>query len=223
MKVGTDAILLGSSVTLVTGNALDIGCGTGILALMLAQRGPQLCNIVGIDINKTAVTLAMQNFSSSKWSDRLSAVFSSVQNYSLQKKEKYDLIIANPPFYSLGPLPKDKTKQLNKHNVRLSVEELLSATSNLLKREGRFSTIMPAAVYPQFTKKAAIAGLTLVRSIEVLSRPDRTAIRYVLEFIKGKNEEVEFDRVVLRGAVGPLYTKQYLRLTRDFYADISKM
>ena len=223
MKVGTDAFLLGTLATVVPGTALDIGCGTGILALMLTQREPNLSNVVGIDINSEAVTLASNNFSSSKWSSRLSVIHSSVQNYRVQASTKFDLIISNPPFYKEGFLPKDKTKKINKHTVELSFLNLLSAVGSLLNSKGRFSTITPANAVTEFVNTAVAEGLFLNRKIEIYSRPKQASIRNVMEFIKEEPNYIEYSELIIRNESGQSYSKEYLNLTKDFHRDVTSM
>ena len=218
MKVGTDSFLLGALVSVVPGTALDIGCGTGILALMLAQREPDLSYIVGIDINKEAISLATKNFRNSKWSKRLTTVHSKVQDYSLQKTTKFNLIISNPPFYTDGYLPPDKIKRLNKHTIELSFLNLLSAVTNLLGDEGHFSTIIPAEVVKEFVDIASDNDLFLYRKVEIYSRPDQLAVRNVLEFAR-----IEVENLILRGKTGSSYSKAYLNLTKEFHLDVSSM
>lgn len=223
MKVGTDSFVLGTLATVVPGKVLDIGCGTGILSLMLAQRQPNLFNIVGIDILIEAVELASENFSRSRWSSRLSAVHSRAQDYSLQDGEQFDLIISNPPFYKDGFLPKDKTKRSNKHTVELSFVSLLSAVGNLLSDQGRFSTIIPANAADDFIDIALSEGLFPDRRVEIFSRPNMTAIRNILEFTRVEPEEMQNDELILRNESGQSYSREYLFLTKEFHRDISKM
>jgi tRNA1Val (adenine37-N6)-methyltransferase len=223
MKVGTDSFILGALATVLPGKALDIGCGTGILALMLAQRQPALSNIVGIDILREAIDLASENFSRSRWSSRLSAVHSRAQDYSLRDREKFDLIISNPPFYKDGFLPKDRTKRSNKHTVELSFASLLSAVGNLLSDKGRFSTIIPANITEEFIDTALSEDLFLDRRVEIFSRPNMAAVRNVLEFTRDDSEQMQYGELILRDESGQSYSKEYLYLTREFHRDISKM
>lgn len=223
MKVGTDSFMLGTMATVMPGAALDIGCGTGILSLMIAQREPKLSSIVGIDINTEAVTLASENFSISKWANRLSAVHSRAQDYSLPSETKFDLIISNPPFYQEGFLPKNETKRLNKHTIGLSFSSLLSSVGRLLSNTGQFSTIIPANAVTDFVNLAVAEGLFLNRKVDIYSRPNQDPMRNILEFKRDETDHIQQSELTLRDETGQFYSKEYLILTKEFHRDVSNM
>lgn len=216
MKVGTDGVLLGAwaSVRASDRRMLDIGTGTGVIALMLAQRAPQ-ARITGIDVD--AVDEARANADASPWAGRIGMVRQPVQTFA--PDERFDLIVSNPPFFD-GTLPSpDAGRTTARHAVRLSFEELCDAAVRLLAPEGRFAVVLPTDAAGRFA--ALCCGvLDLVRRTDVRTTPRRPAKRTLLEFSLAKPSAAplpEYAELTVGTGQHECYTPEYRALTRDFY------
>ena len=143
MKVGTDGVLLGAWVdTSNTENILDIGTGTGLIAIMLAQR-TQTAQIDAVEIDNHACSQAQANMEASPWNDRLKSIESSIQDFAKLSQTEYDLIVSNPPFFTGGTLSAQNDRNNVRHTVKLPNGELLSSARRLLKKDGRFCVVLP--------------------------------------------------------------------------------
>ena len=143
MKVGTDGILLGAWAS-VDGvkKALDIGTGSGVIAIMLAQRCKE-AEVHAVEVNEAACTQANENMTASPFADRLQAINESIQDYARLTNDTYDLIISNPPFFSGGVFSDNETRAEVRHTIKLPHGDLLVAARNLLEPNGRFCVILP--------------------------------------------------------------------------------
>ena len=212
MKIGTDGVLLGAWVVASGAErVLDIGTGTGVIALMVAQRCAAK-SIVGIDIEQGAVECAAENFKASPWSDRLSAEHSSVQEYC---GAEFDLVVTNPPYFTDSLLCPEANRTTARHTISLSFEELDSAVCRLLdSRVGRFALILPTE---QMERYLALTRLSLVRRCDIRSRANSEVIRTMAELSVVPAESVEQQSLVIYQDQGREYTAQYRELTKDFY------
>lgn len=219
MKVGTDGVLLGAWVGIDPGvrRVLDIGTGTGVIALMLAQRTQRLpgVRITGIDIGDVAE--ARRNAEASPWGDRLRMVQGPVQRFDAS--DPFDLIVSNPPFY-VGSLPSpDAGRTRVRHADELPFGELHDAVLRLLAPGGRFALVLPPPEAALFL--AAAPGLAVVRRTEVRSTPKRGVRRLLLECVRRTGlpagAEPECDLLTIGTGAHEEYTEEYRRLTRDFY------
>jgi tRNA1Val (adenine37-N6)-methyltransferase len=216
-KLGTDAVLLGSLCTQSSGKALDIGCGTGIIALMIAQRMPSLTQITAIDTNKQAVDLAQYNFNHSIWNNKLIAKHKDLLNID-SPRGSYDLIISNPPFYKNRFLPQDQIKKISKHIDNLSFAKLIQNVSRLLSGKGIFSVILPYEHVLEFQEIASIHGLYIQRRIDIKPRPQLFFNRSVLE-LGFEHLELKDSTLNLRDERGQQYSEACKKLTESFYLD----
>jgi tRNA1Val (adenine37-N6)-methyltransferase len=220
MKVGTDAILLGSWVDVsITNTILDIGTGCGIIALMLAQRS--MAKIDAIDIDKDSIDEAAINFNNSPWNNRLQAIHSSLQDFRGNTNTKYDLIVSNPPYFINSLLPATEKLKLAKHNLTLSYEELIHPTEKLLNHYGRLAVILPNKSAEPFIQIAKQANLFLSRQLTIYPTPEKAAKRMILVFGYTKIDEVNTSGLILRHENGE-YTKEYKKLTGDFHPELLK-
>ena len=216
-KLTTDAVVLGCLCTPSSGKALDVGCGTGILSLMLAQRMPDLTQINAIDTNKHAVDLANHNFKDSIWCDKLNARYIDILDLQ-SDSASYDLIVSNPPFYESGLLPINNTKRTGKHIDNLTFEKLILQVVQLLSGDGLLSIILPFESSPKFQKIAVSHGLHVHRRIDIKPRPHLLFNRSVLE-LGFEHRELESKTLSLRDEQGQHYSEALNKLTGPFYLD----
>lgn len=215
MKVGTDGVLLGAWVhPSGAKRILDIGTGTGLIALMMAQQSN--ADIDAIEIDQSAFMQASQNFNESPWADRLHSIFGPVQSFANSTANKYDLIVSNPPYFmGAHPAPVEARNVARHMDEHLSIEELADAVQNLLSDEGRFCIILPYLEGSRFKSYALEHGLAPSRITKVITKTGKTEKRVLMEFSKIKKEPHE-DEIILQDESGN-YTTEYRKLTTDFY------
>lgn len=209
-RVGTDAVLLGilSSVHQAR-EILEVGTGTGIVALMLAQRNPE-ANILGIDINSEAVQISQNNFYNSPFSDKIKSQLQDFKNF--ETDEKFDLIVSNPPYFETNSSEKDI---LARQRLELDFSDLIQNASQLLSDEGLFSVIIPIDFEKEFTKICLNNKLFLQRKIIIKGINTAKPKRVVLEYSFQKSEVTEENFVIEKSP--RVYSDEYLELTKDFH------
>ncbi len=215
MKVGTDGVLLGAwaGVEESDYSILDIGTGTGLIALMMAQRAPK-AKIIGVEIDNQCAIQARENCEASKWSERVSIVNSAIQDYS--PREKFDLILSNPPYFVDSLLSPDVKRSVARHTTTLSFEELARDVARLLNNTGRFCVILPREESLRFDT-AANGLLHLWQRTSVRGKDGGDVKRVMSEYRLSSCEKVTCDEFAVRAAKGGDYTDQYRSLTADFY------
>ncbi|QGY43855.1 DUF2400 family protein [Maribellus comscasis] len=215
MKVGTDGVLLGAWIDVQNEQKiLDIGTGTGVIALMLAQR--TLAQITGIEIEKNAAEEAGQNCKNSPWPQRIQIKHTSFQDFAKTADFNFDLIISNPPFFTNDKKSKDNKLAIAKHNDLLSFDELLSGSDKRLKDTGKLAVILPVSQAKKLIEKANQKGLHLIRLTEVKPTPDKEANRFLMEFSKSY-AEIKKDGLTIFEKGGKNFSTTYKNLTKDFY------
>lgn len=215
MKIGTDAVLLGAWAEVSNAQKiLDIGTGTGIIALMLAQRSE--AQIKALEIEENAADEAAENFLNSPWSERISVENSSFQEFAKKSKNKYDCIVSNPPYFGNNLKSASKNLAIARHNDLLPITELVQGTSKLLSETGTLSLIFPVETALKFSELATKNNLYLVRLTEVSHTPLSKAHRYLLEFSK-KKVPLKKDVLNIKTEDGLDYSQAYKSLTHDFY------
>ena len=205
MKVGTDAVLLGAWVNVNNAKSiLDIGTGSGVIALMLAQRSDAF--IDAIEPDATSAEQAKENFKSSPWRERLR-----VFNKTLQECDTsgYDLIVSNPPFFSNSLLPPTPARKTSRHTETLSFEDLISSA-----KKGRLAIILPTAEGDQFRKLALQHRLYCNRSLAFYSRRNKPQERWLMEFSSKETEMSSEDLVLYEDK--DRWTTGYASLVNDF-------
>lgn len=214
MKVGTDGVLIGAwaSVLDTDSCALDIGCGTGLIALMLAQRSHAM--IDAVDIDADSATQAMENTNQSSWSERIN--IKNINIVDLNQNNIYDLIVSNPPFFSDSLLPPDKGRTIARHTTTLTFIDLVDSVHRLLSPTGRFSLILPPQESASF-EKVAQGKLYLSRRCNVSSRVGSEVKRVMSEYRLTKSAEPDLEKLSIREAGSDDYTAEYKTLTADFY------
>ncbi len=216
MKVGTDGVLLGAWVELDenTINALDIGTGTGVIALQIAQKS-EIETIDALEIEGNAFEQAVGNFENSDWSDRLFCYHASIQEFVDEIDDKYDLIISNPPFYNDTFKKLEQKRATARHTKSLSFEELLSATAKLLTPKGTCAFILPFHEESKFLSIAKKSNLYPKRILRVKGNAKTDYKRVLIQFSFTKtNPKIENLVIELERDV---YTKEYKNLLKDFY------
>jgi tRNA1Val (adenine37-N6)-methyltransferase len=214
MKVGTDGVLLGAW-TDVSGakKILDVGAGTGLVALMLAQSSDALVDAV--EIEPEAFCEANQNVVASPWSDRVTVFHSSFQEFIEEMNEQYDLIVSNPPYFSNSLVSPDRNRTAARHTHNLSFHELINGAATMLTPEGRLCVIIPSNAYDEFRETARLSGFYLVKVLQVIPRAGKPANRVLLDFSK-KPGVRQVNEICIRDAAGN-YTQAYRLLTKDYY------
>lgn len=213
MKVGTDGVLLGAWTRVLPGDKriLDIGTGTGVVALMLAQRAAK-AHITGVDVESVAE--ARENADASPWGARLDFVQCPVQEFA--SDERFDLILSNPPFFVDSLTCPNAGRTIARHAVMLPFGELRDAAVRLLADRGRFAVILPAPQADSFINLCR-GSLSLCRRTDVLTRPGRPPKRTLLEFMCGEPSTPELLELTIGTGEHECYTPEYCALTRDFY------
>jgi tRNA1Val (adenine37-N6)-methyltransferase len=215
MKVGTDAVLLGSWVQPPQGGCiLDVGTGTGIIALMVAQRCH--ADILGIDVDQKAVEQATENFSISPWANRLHAEHRSFQDQVAQNDKRWDLILSNPPYFNQSYQAPEESRNLARHTILLDLETLIVGAASALTPKGSLSLILPAHEGPQAMELAERNGLFRSRCTEVITRPGKTAKRWLMQWTNYPGDFFS-NQLILEADGRHLYSDAFKLLTRDFY------
>lgn len=213
MKVGTDGVALGAWVP-VTGvtRILDIGTGTGLIALMLAQRSAADCQIVAVELDPHAAAQAAENVARSPWSARIEVVTAAVQQLDA---EPFDLIVSNPPFFKHGQTLPSATRQQARHTSSLGHEELLEHGLRLLAPNGRIALVLPIAAAEQVMLLAEQLGLGVEFAQRLIPTPQKEPNRFLL--LLGRcNGRVFADDIVICSDDGS-YADIYGEMVRDFY------
>jgi len=209
-RVGTDAVLLGALSNVINAKQiLEVGTGTGIISLMLAQRNPN-ANILAIDINSEAVQISQNNFSNSPFSDRIKSQLQDFKN--LETDEKFDLIISNPPYFEINNSEKDI---LARQRLELDFSDLIQKASQLLSDEGLFSVIIPFDSEKEFTQMCLNNNLFLQRKIIIKGIQNAEPKRVVLEYSLKQSETIVENFVIEKSP--RVYSDEYLELTKDFH------
>lgn len=219
MKVGTDAVLLGAWV-LPNGSReiLDIGTGTGVVALMLAQKTS--AKIDAIDIDENACLQAHQNISESKFSEQLQVIHSSWQNFSKVSSKKYNLIVTNPPYFEQSLKSVDEQRSFARHADVLPFEELIDGVIKLLDDKGKFCLILPTLEAEKFKDLAKKKGLFLSKLLRVKSKINKEVDkRHLMQFEYTPSEFSE-QTIAIELEERHQYTDEYKALTKDYYLNI---
>lgn len=213
MKVGTDAILLGTWASHPEPRTiLDVGTGCGVIALMLAQRFPTAC-VHAIEPHMPSVLQARENIASSPWADRVTCFAETLQSFA--QSMQYDLIVCNPPFFHGGPLPPQASRRDARHTTRLPWTDLCLAASRLLTKRGTFCVVLPHAGKPDFHASATATGLHLERHCEIRGLPDRPVRRTLLQYGSQPTPEPIIDQLTIERRRHE-YTPRYAALTGNF-------
>jgi tRNA1Val (adenine37-N6)-methyltransferase len=215
-KVGTDGTLLGAWTNIhQKKKILDVGTGSGLIALMLAQRTSGDVKIKAIDVSENDVNQARQNFLQSPWSDKLEVIHNSLQNYE-GIKDGFDLIVSNPPYFQNSFKPPKEERVVPRHTTLLSFEDLITHAYRLSTTQARLSVILPYTEGKMFCELAEKKGWYLIRLTAFKSRAFKPAERLLMEFEKTSSKGIEQDELVLYEK-DEVWSLHYQMLTKDFY------
>ncbi|UOB16131.1 tRNA1(Val) (adenine(37)-N6)-methyltransferase [Abyssalbus ytuae] len=217
MKVGTDGVLLGAwtNIEFHPFSVLDIGAGTGLLSLMLAQRSSAQI-IDALEIDDDAYEQCVENFEASPWGDRLFCYHAGLDEFVDEIEDKYDLIISNPPFYAENVTSGNKQRDIARSNFSLPFEELIEGVSKLLSETGKFSVIIPFKEEKKLIAIALAHKLYPNRITQVKGSCTSEIKRSLIEFSFSKTENLNPTGLVIEKERHS-YTKDYIHLTKDFY------
>ena len=215
MKVGTDGTLLGAWAALERrdGRILDIGTGTGLMALMMAQRYPE-ARVTAIDIDAAAVAQASENVKDSPFSARIAVCQADVKGF--EAGEPYDAIVCNPPYFDKALTCPDDQRTQARHTLTLTYRQLMAAAWRLLADEGLFSVIIPNDYFQQMESEAHLAGFFLTRIYGIRTVERKPIKRYLIELRKHPQKELVKKEVVIEDAPN-VRSEWYRELTKDFY------
>lgn len=228
MKIGTDGVLLGAWTPIQQNpfSILDIGAGTGIVALMLAQRSHAEL-IDAIEIDDDAYEQCVNNFEQSPWGDRLFCYHASLDEFVAEIEDQYDLIISNPPFYSEDYKSENQQRDLARFNDALPFDHLIESVSKLLSENGIFSVIIPFKEEASFIKIAATFHLFPNRILQVKGNPSSEIKRSLIAFSfretcaeQSRSSVLKKETLIVETGRHE-YTEDYINLTKDFYLKMS--
>lgn len=212
MKVGTDGVLLGAWADIQPGcHVLDVGTGTGVIALMAAQRGAG--HVTAIEIDAPAAAQAARNAAQSEWADRIEVLPVDVARYV--PDSKFDRILSNPPYFRDSLRSPDLGRNAARHNDSLSYETLISCSVSLLAPDGLLCVVLPSDSVQEFVRCALLSGLYLSGRTDVVTVPGRNPKRSLLEF-SNHAAQPRTDVLSIRDGDGN-ESAEYINLVRDFY------
>ncbi|SHM71245.1 tRNA1(Val) (adenine(37)-N6)-methyltransferase [Flavobacterium chilense] len=217
MKVGTDGVLLGSWAPIHHNpfSVLDIGAGTGIIALMIAQR-TQAEQIDALEIDEEAYEQTVENFENSPWGDRLFCFHAGLDEFIEEPEDEYDLIVSNPPFYSEDYKTESEQRDLARFQDAMPFEELIEAADLLLSENGIFAVILPFKEEEKFIALAKEAELYPIKITRVKGTLKSEIKRSLLAFSRYESTEIKIDELIIE-VDRHVYTPEYIELTKDFY------
>lgn len=231
MKVGTDGVLLGAWAE-GGQRILDIGSGTGLISLMMAQRFPE-AQVWGIDIDPDACMQARENVAASPFADRVGIACCALQNLSeehlvreseelMEMKEGdgnlFDAIVSNPPFFVNGLKNPDSKRAMARHSDSLPFPVLMKGVKRWLSDEGVFSAIVPADILESFVSEAYCSGLSLVRQCGVKTVERKQPKRYLVAFSKRRADMMDKCTEIMTDSEGNR-SEWYAKITEEFYLE----
>ncbi|MEZ4839631.1 MAG: methyltransferase [Flavobacterium sp.] len=220
MKVGTDSVLLGTWCPIDNHpfSVLDIGAGTGILSLMIAQRS-QSEQIDAIEIDEDAYEQCVENFENSPWGDRLFCFHAGLDEFVSEPEEQYDLIISNPPFYAEDYKTDNPRRDKARFQDALPFEDLVDAADQLLSENGIFAVIIPYKEEEKFIDLCAAVELFPVKVTRIKGTSTSEIKRSLLAFKRYELPVLNADELVIEISRHD-YTDEYINLTKDFYLNM---
>lgn len=217
-KVNFDAVLLAAWADVHDRKyGLDIGAGSGVIALACCQRNLDL-QMDAIEIDSASANEAEENFESSPFAERLKMIHTDLQSFALREVPKYDFIISNPPYFQhTNSTPTNSKVQTAKHTNNLSFEDLIIGVKRLMDKEGTFHLILPVAEGEVFIRLAKSKGLHLNKRTKVHGRVGKPIERFLMTFSLQTTDVNESELIVQKTGVRHDYTEEYIELVKDFY------
>ena len=216
MKVGMDGVLLGAwADPSGAERILDIGTGTGLIALMMAQKN-SLAQIDAIEIDPESFPEAIRNVQQSKWAGRIQIELSSFQEFAEQTDWKYDLIVSNPPFFTNGVKAPVENRAQARHSDSLPLEVLILGAANLLAENGRIVLVLPIESLPEISSLANLYKISISRLCRVKPNPIKPEFRILIELTNSESA-IQESELMIEFEKHHDYTPEYKELTKDFY------
>ncbi|HEY5691185.1 MAG TPA: methyltransferase [Cyclobacteriaceae bacterium] len=215
MKVGTDGVLLGSWADISNKKKiLDIGTGSGLIALMLAQRSSSDTTIDGVEINGQAFEQACENVANSPWRTKIKLSHSSIQNFEVETN--YDLVVCNPPYFIKSLKPTDQNRVQSRHATDLTYPDLIASTKRLIAPNGTLNIVLPIRESTEFRKEAGRLGFFTKRKCSVRTKFGKPIDRVLMEFSHGSSDVNKVEELTIQNEKGE-WTESYLELVSPFY------
>lgn len=216
MKVGTDGVLLGAWANFsVSKSIFDVGSGTGLIAIMAAQRNQQAI-IHGVEISEDAYSQAKDNVNMCPWKDRIEMHHADFFDFAKQTQLKFDHIVSNPPFYNTTLAPDDVCRAIARHSHSLSLAEFVTFSGSLLRKPGLISFILPAELLPGVRSCAVDNDLCISRLMYVKPIPSKRPHRILIE-LSNTYSKCDTNELIIEEFGRHQYSDLYKNLTRDFY------
>lgn len=217
MKVCTDSCILGAYANPEGAKKiLDIGTGTGLLALMLAQKSSAI--IDAVEIEENAFNQARENFSHSPWKDRLNIFHDTIQDFASKRFDKYDFIISNPPFFSNQLKSSQEKRNIALHSSSLTFKELIGAVLQLLSRNGKFTVLLPLYEFEILKQEVESFNLYTNKILKIKDKERLPVLRVVAEF-SYQNSPLKESQLVIKNAEGN-YSEEFQVLLKDYYLQL---
>lgn len=217
MRIGTDAVLFAQWVGVSSSdNVLDIGTGSGIIPMILSQKGAN--SIDAVELDADSYEEAKQNFSISAWNEKLNVFNSDVRIFADEIDKKYDLIVSNPPFYASDVKPIKEKKVMARHVSTLSFRDLLLSAKKMMKDNSRFALVLPFYESRLFIKEAEQFGFNLQKEMQIIPIEGKESNRVNMQFVFGEVDVVETKCFTMRNK-DYSYTEEYRGFLKDYYLD----
>ena len=214
-KVTTDACILGAYVnSLNPGFICDIGTGTGVIALMLAQRFTD-AKIDAVEIDNLSAKQAQENVDSSPWTSRISVINENIQDFSDNAKRKYSLLVCNPPYYEDFLKSKDQRNNLTKHNIKISIKDLARSINDLLIDHGQFYTILPPFSFNKLQSELEIYDIRIFDKLDIYSKLEKPLYRNIGGF--SREPTVMIKNTIYISDENGDYSEGLKKLLKDYY------
>ncbi|MDR1553300.1 MAG: methyltransferase [Prevotellaceae bacterium] len=216
MKVGVDGVMLGAWIDVANAsNILDIGTGTGLIAIMTAQRN-SIASIDAVEIERQSYEQAVANVNNCKWKERINVIHEKFQTFAQTTQKRYDLIVSNPPYFIASLQSPEMQRTVARHSTLLTQDDLISGINKILTDTGKFAAIFPYIEANIFIAKAAAQNLFCNKKTNIKPNPQKPVKRIMLEFSRTKQSLME-NIICIETGERHDYTDGYKRLTKDFY------
>ncbi|MCP9269790.1 tRNA1(Val) (adenine(37)-N6)-methyltransferase [Xenorhabdus sp. XENO-1] len=216
MKVGTDGVLLGAWAPVNNRKkCLDIGCGSGLVALMIAQRTDDHSVIDAVELDTHAARQAIENVQESPWADRVKVHQQDIHDFTQQNHLQYDLIVSNPPYFEPANACRNEARSQARYTGSLTHRGLLDCAEHLIKATGLFCVVLPYNIGETFEQMAAERGWFTHHRVNIRDRQDKPLHRLLLAFSR-QGQETQVSELTIRVSDG-VYSTEFRQLVTDFY------